>query len=66
MTRTISISGVLEYRFNGVDVKVPDAIDINDEKALMEYFDGNLDYSDIRQQSQEELEIFDFTEERPD
>jgi len=66
MTRTISISGVLEYRFNGVDVKVPDAIAINDEKALMEYFDGNLDYSDIRQQSQEELEIFDFTEERPD
>jgi hypothetical protein len=66
MTRTISISGVLEYRFNGVDVKVPDAIDIDDEKALMEYLDGTLDYADIRQQSDEELDIFDFTEERPD
>jgi hypothetical protein len=64
--RTISIAGSLTYRFTGVEIKVPDAIDIDDEKALIEYFDGALDYAELRRQSEDELEIFDFTEERPD
>jgi hypothetical protein len=64
--KTISISGTLTYRFNGVEIKVPDSIDVDNEQALIEYLDGTLDYADLRQQSEEELEIFDFVEERPD
>lgn len=62
--RIISLSGTLEYRFDGFDLEIPDVLDPEDEKALLEYIDGTLDYSKLRQQSEETLEIYDVVEEK--
>jgi hypothetical protein len=64
--KTISVSGTLRYHFTGIKINVPDAIDLDDEKALLEYLDGTIDYANVRQQSDEEFEIMDIIEERPD
>jgi hypothetical protein len=64
--KTISISGTLCYRFTEIKVNVPDDIDLDDEKALLEYLDGTIDYANVRQQSDDEFEIMDIIEERQD
>lgn len=53
--RTVTICGVLEYRFSGVEIELPDSIDIEDDDAISDYVEQTIDGETIRQHINTEM-----------
>ena len=56
----VTISGALEYRFDDVDVEVPDGTPIS---SMHRWIEENIDFAELRTQGEPELDLYAVDEE---